>query len=659
MTPAVSFRAMSARWVRSGATGAAVALAACSGGPRPSPAPAPVQPSAIAAAALPPVPVTPAPLPPIPHVAGALSITIVYPSPDAVIESRDSNFIFGSVGTGDAKLTINGYSVPVEPNGAFLGWLPVPDGASPRYDLVAIAGSDTSRLSYPIRLMPSPEAVADSEANTDFRELAEPFPDSGHFVALTGRDTTVPDTDQYVVGRPVPGGTYKWFLLPGTVLEVTGRSPGYDRVRLDTALDIWVSTTSIRTLPIYVAPPPRPDAAITSDAEARKHWSLHRGRRRASEIPPTLKGQPQVVPPPPPPPVTPPPPTYSTPKGLEPTPGASEHIPPHRVVGIVRVVPAPNWIDVTFAIDDRPPYLVEENGNDLEITFYGTQASTDLIQYVGRLGAEPGPPDTLVKDVTWQEVTNDRAEYTVHLSQAPFGYLVLWTPSGFVLRVRRSPRLDPANPLRGLTIAVDPGHPPAGSTGPTGLYEGVATLAIAEQLQKILIAHGAAVVMTRTTEGPVALTLRPVIARRANVDAMVSIHLNALPDGMNPFTSHGTGTYFFQPQSIELARDVQAGMVATMGLRDLGIHYDNLAVVRTTWMPSVLCEGAFVILPAQEAALRTPEFQTRYAQGVADGLIAYFKGLAGTTQVQQAPALPTPPPNPVPAAVPKSGAAAP
>jgi hypothetical protein len=74
-------------------------------------------------------------------------------------------------------------------------------------------------------------------------------------------------------------------------------------------------------------------------------------------------------------------------------------------------------------------------------------------------------------------------------------------------------------------------------------------------------------------------------------------------------------------------------------------------------MPAVLCEGAFVIIPAQEAALRTPEFQARYAQGVADGLAAYFKGLAETTQVQQAPPLPTPVPNPVPAAVPKSGAA--
>ena len=78
---------------------------------------------------------------------------------------------------------------------------------------------------------------------------------------------------------------------------------------------------------------------------------------------------------------------------------------------------------------------------------------------------------------------------------------------------------------------------------------------------------------------------------------------------------------------IAVARAVQRGMVSQMGLQDLGVNYDNLAVVRGTWYPAVLCEGAFIILPDQEAALRTPEFQERYARGVADGLENYFRTL--------------------------------
>jgi len=561
------------------------ALAACGGGPVPSTTPVPVS---APVAAGPSAPVAAAPLPPIPHVTGPIVINVVYPKLGAVIQSRDSNFVLGSVGTGDATLTINGYPVSVRANGAFLGWLPVPDSVTSRYDLVAIAGADTGRLSYPIRLMPSRRAAQDTAIADTLAELRRPFPDSGHFVTVISRDTTVPDTDRAVIARPIPGGTYKWFLLPGTVLQVTGRAVGFERVRLDPALDAWVSTGDIRP----ISPPPPPVEPVVRPAPRRRPPKSVRTAPVAAPVAP-------------------------------PEPG------PRRVIGAVRVVPAREWVDVTFSIGERPPFSVEEDGNDLEVTFYSTQGSTDLIQYVGHVADAPGPSDTLVRSITWSQVASDRARYTIHLSQAPYGYLVLWTPSGFVLRVRRQPTIDPAAPLRGLTIAVDAGHPPAGSTGPTGLYEPVATLAVAQQLEAILIARGATVVMTRTTADPVGLTLRPVIARRNDVQAMISIHLNALPDGMNPYTSHGTGTYFFHPHSIALARAVQSGMVATLGLRDLGVHYDNLAVVRQTWMPAVLCEGAFVIIPEQEAALRTPTFQAQYAQGVADGLTTYFRALAG------------------------------
>ena len=180
-------------------------------------------------------------------------------------------------------------------------------------------------------------------------------------------------------------------------------------------------------------------------------------------------------------------------------------------------------------------------------------------------------------------------------------------------------------------IAVDPGHPPVGATGPTGLVEAQATLWVGQRVQRLLSERGAIPVMTRTTMAPVELIARPIIARRANARALVSIHLNALPDGINPFGAHGTGTYFFRAQSEALARAVQRNMVARMGLRDLGVYYDNLALTRPTWMPSILCEGAFLMLPEQEAALRTPEFQERYARGIVDGLEEYFRGLASAT----------------------------
>jgi N-acetylmuramoyl-L-alanine amidase len=193
--------------------------------------------------------------------------------------------------------------------------------------------------------------------------------------------------------------------------------------------------------------------------------------------------------------------------------------------------------------------------------------------------------------------------------------------------------VDARAPLRGLVVAVDPGHPGApgespGATGPTGLREPDVTLGVGMRLRTLLEQRGAKVVMTRTTPEPVPLGLRPIIARRAGAHVLVSIHLNALPDGINPFTAHGTGTYFFHPQAEPLARAVQAAMVARMGLRNLGVYYDNLALTRPTWMPAILCEGAFLMIPEQEAALRTPQFQEAYARGIADGLERFFGSIA-------------------------------
>ncbi len=45
---------------------------------------------------------------PIPTVTGATRIVVQYPAEDATIEARDSTFLLGSVGTGDAALSING-----------------------------------------------------------------------------------------------------------------------------------------------------------------------------------------------------------------------------------------------------------------------------------------------------------------------------------------------------------------------------------------------------------------------------------------------------------------------------------------------------------------------------------------------------------------------
>src|ERR1019366_879254 len=159
-----------------------VVLVACSRAPgpvlAPPPAAAPVPPAAAPAGAparpaTTDVPVTAPSLPPIPTVDGPLNLRVVYPAPKQVLTVRDSNFIFGSTGSGAAQLTIDGIDVPVFPNGAFLAWLPVPAGDAPRYELYATRGADVASATVPVSLRP----------------LAMPLPDTGPLAVDRGSVT--------------------------------------------------------------------------------------------------------------------------------------------------------------------------------------------------------------------------------------------------------------------------------------------------------------------------------------------------------------------------------------------------------------------------------------------------------------------------------------
>ena len=506
------------------------------------------------------------PLPPIPQVDGPLALRVVYPTANAVVTSRDSNFIFGSVGSGRASLTINGVPTRVYPNGAFMAFLANPPADAPRYELVATKGTDTARATHVIRY-PAPVVAAVDTTAARAKPETQLTSRADTVAALTaridslrtrltadqpigwvqlGQPNAAMDTDRTIIGRPIVGGTYKWFFTPGTVVPLLGRTGGMARIRLDRDLDVYVDSADAIDLP--------------ADTQA-----------------------------------------------------------PRRVVSNMRVRGAPLGVDVVMPLGPRVPYFVEERERALVLTLYGARANTDIVNFA--------PQDSMVRTVEWEQETPERAKITVNLRAAPYGYLVFWENGSLVLRLRGRPAIDAHRPLAGLTIAVDPGHPPGGATGPTGLYEATATLAIGTRLRRILEERGATVLLTRTTDSAIALGDRPIFARRGNVNAFVSIHLNAYPDGVNPFVAPGTGTYFFRTHSEPLARAVQAGMVPQLSLIDLGVNYDNLAVVRGTWYPAILCEGAFVILPDQEAALRTPEYQERYARGVADGVESYFRSL--------------------------------
>jgi len=167
-----------------------------------------------------------------------------------------------------------------------------------------------------------------------------------------------------------------------------------------------------------------------------------------------------------------------------------------------------------------------------------------------------------------------------------------------------------------------------GAHGPSGLWEPVATLAVAQRAKTLLEQAGATVLLTRTDATPVDLFPRTRFAEQHDADVLVSIHANALPDGVNPFVNNGTSVYYFHPRSAGLARALDRALVAELGARDLGMGRGDYALVRNPWYPSALTEGLFMMIPEQEAMLGSPEGQLRYARGVVRGIEDFLREMA-------------------------------
>jgi len=466
-------------------------------------------------------------LPAIPSVDGPLDIRVIQPTA-GTRPSVDSTAVYGSVGTGEAALTINGRAVPVAPNGAFIAFLPLPpDGV---WRLEARRGDQRDTLSIAYR-QPSTGDGAARAARTFSPALA---------LTVRGGDTLATGSD-VPYARPTPTGTYRWFFPAGARLSAVEQRGSQYRVMLDSATVAWIDT-----------------AAVV----------------RGSGGPLPLSGS-------------------------------------------VTVEPSAGWVDVKIPAGFRP-FRVEADGTAWSVIVHG---------------ATTAPLAREIRDPMVNQVTAAQAGPAVRLelrfTRTPWGYKAFYAADGaLVVRVRRPPNIDPAAPLRGRRIMIDPGHPPAGATGPTGLRESVANLAIALPLAERLRAAGAEVILTRTTEVEVGLAERTRMAVDADAELLVSVHNNAFGEGQDPFRAFHTTVYYFHPLSAGLARALVGEIVPVTGLRDLGARAENLALVRATWMPSALTESVFMPIPEQENALRDPGFVARLAEAHARGIEAYLRSRA-------------------------------
>jgi N-acetylmuramoyl-L-alanine amidase len=325
------------------------------------------------------------------------------------------------------------------------------------------------------------------------------------------------------------------------------------------------------------------------------------------------------------------------------------------------IVKEPQAYTVRFKSAVQPPFSEQtyEDPNVTKASFAGTDFRVDL-------AAADVVADAYKLENPFRIVLD------LHKGAAP--------PSGTIPAITK-PRPVEAPGIR--TIVIDPGHggKDVGATGPGGLMEKDATLAVCRKLADALESKlKTRVILTRTDDSVVGLDQRTAIANQYQADLFLSVHMNAaVVKG-----AHGSETYFLSLEaSDELARkaaevenaaaarasattssdlklilwdlaqheyltessrfaaDIQEEMNRATNVPSRGVKQAPFKVLVGATMPAALVEVAFISNPDEEAKLKSDAFVDSVVAALTTAVERYkndFEARIGVT-VPAAPSL--------------------
>lgn len=191
-------------------------------------------------------------------------------------------------------------------------------------------------------------------------------------------------------------------------------------------------------------------------------------------------------------------------------------------------------------------------------------------------------------------------------------------------------------PLSGKVIVVDAGHGglDGGAVGGNTVEKGL-NLAIALDLRNYLQESGALVVMTRESDEDLAdedytgrhktqdLLRRADLIEKAHPDAVISVHMNAIPSSR----WRGAQTFFY-PKSEEnqkFARLIQDSIRKTLNNTDrYAKPIGHVYILKKASPPAALVEVGFLSNPQERSMLVQESYQKKVATAISLGIQRYF-----------------------------------